>query len=141
MPGIEFSETMAGTFALSDRPGEERPFSFTVRAACGALSSGRAELDGTVEAEGFADGVPTTGSLVLDPRARTLRYELDFHGNDGAAYRFAGEKSVKLTRLLRSMTALPGRITDEHGAEVARCATRFELRSQLLPFLGSFRPR
>lgn len=140
MPGVEFSETMAGSFALAGRPDELRPFSFTVRAVAGSLTSGRAELSGTVDAEGFADGAPATGSLVVDPRTRTLRYELAFRGNDGAPYRFAGRKTLRLARPVRSMTELPGAICDERGDEVARCVTRFALRSQLLPLLGSVRP-
>ena len=59
MSGFEFRETMAGSYHLLSAPEDERPMSFTIRArARGILSFLRrpeVEIEGEVDAEGFAD--------------------------------------------------------------------------------------
>jgi hypothetical protein len=142
--GFRFSETMSGTYALIDQPGDHRRFSFTVEAraesAARHLRDGRATLRGTLEADGFADGVPAEGTITILPLTRrTIGYELEFTGNDGQPYRFSGQKQLRLTALARSFTELPGTILDATGAPVATCLTRFDLRADLFQFLTSWR--
>ena len=143
--GFKFEEKMAGTYHLLSRPEEERAFSFTAQASVenvlDYLRDMAATLQGTLEMEGFADRVPLDGSLEINPLfGRVLRYQFSFAGNDGQRYRFAGQKDVQLLDLPGSMTTLPGAVYDESGAEIARVLTRFDLGSDLVPFLLSWRP-
>jgi hypothetical protein len=143
MSGFEFHETMTGSFRLR---GEERdrPMSFTVRARSprwrAFLKKREVEIEGEVDAVGFADHRHLRGTLVMDTLfTRKLPYAFHFTGNDGEPYTFAGEKTVHLASLLESMTVLPGAIRDGRGVEVAEALLRFDVRSDLLRFLGSWR--
>lgn len=144
MSGFEFRETMAGSYHLLDRPDDERPFSFTVRARSVSwlrfLREPLAHIEGEVDAEGFADHRALRGTMLLDlVRGRRLGYRFDFTDNEGRARIFRGEKRVELTRLAHTMTTLPGAIEDEGGHEVGRVLVRFDARSDLFQFLKSFR--
>lgn len=145
-PGFRFAETMSGSFVLGDDPGTTRRFSFSIEARAPSLwrhlrSGGETELSGTLDAEGFADGVPIHGTLTLAVLTRRLiRYQFDFTANDGADYRFAGQKDIRLGDLRGSFTTLPGVITDAAGRAVAAVETRFDLGSDWLAFVSSWRP-
>ncbi len=139
MLGVKFTETMRGTFK---RPGEaaERAIEFTITARGSALRP-RFAADGTLSAEGIATRRPAHGQLILRPiLGRTLRYELEFTGDDGRPYGFAGQKDLELLRLRKTMTTLPGQIRDRDGHVVGEVVVKFDLSSDLLGFLGSFRP-
>jgi hypothetical protein len=143
--GFKFEEKQTGTYHLFSRPEEEKAFTFTAQAAVDSvldyLRDMSATLQGTVEMEGFADQVPLNGSLELNPLlGRVLRYQFTFVANDGKTYRFAGQKDIQLLDLPGSMTTLPGVVYDETGNEIARVLTRFDLGSDLVPFLLSWRP-
>jgi hypothetical protein len=143
--GFKFEERLTGTYHLLSRPEEEKAFGFTAQAAVDNfmtyLRDMSATLQGTLEMEGFADQVPITGSLELNPLlGRVLRYQFAFVANDGKTYRFAGQKDVQLLDLPGSMTTLPGAVYDESGTEIARVLTRFDIGSDLVPFLLSWRP-
>jgi hypothetical protein len=143
--GFKFEEKMTGTYHLLSRPEEEKAFSFTAQAAVenvlSYLRDMAATLQGTLEMEGFADQVPINGTLELNPLfGRVLRYQFAFVGNDGKTYRFAGQKDIQLLDLPGSMTTLPGAVYDESGNEIARVLTRFDVGSDLVPFLLSWRP-
>jgi hypothetical protein len=146
---VEFHETMAGSFHLTADPGDERPMSFTIRTRSvetglwAFLKNPAMEIEGEVDAEGFADHRRLEGTLRLDLlRNRTLPYAFRFTGNDGAPYTFEGKKTVTLGELAESMSVLPGAIKDERGVTVGQALLRFDLRSDLLKFLRSwtFRP-
>lgn len=153
--GVTFTETMSGTWTgaaagAGERagapPADERPFSFTATArvelGLAQLLEQRASLEGTVRAEGLASDRPLRGRMIIAPLTRgIIRYEFDFSGDDGKPYRFAGQKDVRLHDLLRSMTTLPGAIADGAGVEVGRATVRFDLQSDLVKFLASFRPQ
>lgn len=141
MAGFQFSETMSGTYV---RDGQERPFTFsaTARAASGwqFLRDRRAELQGTVDADGLAAGAHLEGTLTIDPLVgRIIRYEFDFLGEDGRRYRFVGQKDVKPTQPVESMTTLPAEVLDESGNVHAQANVKFHARD-LVSFLSSFRP-
>jgi hypothetical protein len=103
------------------------------------------EIEGEVDAEGFADHRHLRGTLGMDLlRTGTLPYAFRFQANDGAAYVFEGKKTVRaglfaLAELAEAMTVLPGSIRDAAGVEVGRALLRFDIRSDLIKFLGSFR--
>jgi hypothetical protein len=141
---FEFRETMAGSFHLLSDPDDERPMSFTVRARSRPLLSflrrPEVEIEGEVDAEGFADHRHLRGTLGLDVlRTKTLPYAFRFTANDGAIYSFIGKKTISPRELALSMTVLPGSIVDEGGREVGQALLRFDLRSDLGRFLRSFR--
>ncbi len=143
MAGFEFYETMAGSFRLRG-DGRDRSMSFTVRARsftwASFLRRPEVDIEGEVDAEGFADHRHLRGTLGMDPlRTRTLPYAFRFTANDGAPYAFAGTKVIRLGRLVESMTVLPGAILDAGGATVGEALLRFDLRSDLARFLKSFR--
>jgi hypothetical protein len=141
--GFEFHETMSGSFRLRGED-RDRPMSFTVRARSrrwiAFLEKREVEIEGEVDAVGFADHRRLRGTLGLDTViTRKMPYAFHFTGNDGKAYTFAGEKTIHLASLVESMTVLPGAIRDADGAEVAEALLRFDLRGDLVRFLGSWR--
>jgi hypothetical protein len=143
--GFRFEETMAGTYTLGGKPDEQRQLSFTCRAtasdALQHLRDGMTRMEGTLDMEGFADDVPIAGTIEIAVlRKRIIRYEFQFVGNDGEPYRFAGQKEIKLSNLLGTMTSLGATVTDARGNEVARARVAFDLRADLLPFLASWKP-
>jgi hypothetical protein len=143
--GFKFEEKLTGTYHLLSRPEEEKAFSFTAQAAVDNvvkyLQDMSATLQGSVDMEGFADQAALDGTLELNPLfGRVLRYQFSFVANDGQTYRFAGQKDVQLLDLPGSMTTLPGAVYDASGNEIARVLTRFDLGSDLVPFLLSWRP-
>jgi hypothetical protein len=142
MAGFEFHETMAGSFHLLGAP-RPLPLSITLRARSRRWSSflrrREVEIEGEVDAEGFADHRYLRGTLGLDAViTRTLPYAFRFTGNDGAAYSFVGKKTLHLARMIESMTVLPGAILDAGGAPVGEVLLRFDLLRDFSRFLGSF---
>jgi hypothetical protein len=141
---IEFRETMAGSFHLLEAPADERPFSFTLRARGRSLSrflrNPVVEIEGEVDAEGFADHRLMRGTMVLDViRTGKLPYAFRFRGNDERPYRFVGEKTVLLASLLESMTVLPGAIVDDGGRAVGHALLRFDAKHDFFKFLRSWK--
>ncbi|MEK6606809.1 MAG: hypothetical protein AABZ30_04030 [Myxococcota bacterium] len=145
--GFSFTETMAGTYTRAGVGGVEgeRAVSFTCTARVGDLVShlfdGRATLDGTVRMEGVATDRALSGHMVIKPLAGFIRYQFDFAGDDGQRYHFAGQKELRVGDLLRTATTLPATVTDEAGAEFARCTVRFDVESDLLKLIASVRPK
>jgi hypothetical protein len=145
MRGFEFCETMVGSYHLADAPSDERPMSFTIRARSRGLLDfflrPEVEIEGEIDAEGFADHRYLSGRLGLDVlRTRTLPYAFSFTANDGRRCAFEGHKTVRADDLVESMTVLPGALLAEGGAVLGQALLRFDLRSDLLRFLRSFRP-
>lgn len=144
MRGFEFRETMAGSYHLADKPMEERPMSFTIRASTPNLfrflKKPEVRIEGEVDADGFADHRRLEGTLGMDLlRTGTLPYRFRFQANDGKDYVFEGTKTVSVAELVETMTVLPGVLLDGEGKEVGRALLRFDLRSDLVKFLRSFR--
>jgi len=144
VPSFEFHETMAGSFRL--KSGEERAMSFTIRARSGSmlgfLHRPRVDIEGEVDAEGLADHRHMRGSLDFELLTRKkLVYVFGFTGNDDRPYTFTGEKTLRPDGFIESLTVLPGKIRDDSGAEVGEALLRFDLRSDLIKFIRSFRAR
>lgn len=143
MAGFEFYETMVGSFRLQG-DARDRPMSFTLRCRSPRwlrfLARPEVEIEGEVDAEGFADHRHLRGTLGMDAlRTRTLPYAFRFVANDGKEYTFAGQKTLHALRMVESMTVLPGAILDAAGARVGEALLRFDLRSDLGRFLRSFK--
>lgn len=144
MIGLSFRETMSGAYHLCATPDIDHPMHFTVEARLRSLRSllTNAVLDirGEVSASGFADHKVLEGTLCIDPlRGRVLVYQFGFEGNDGQRYTFTGRKTLSKGGLVQAMTVLPGGIYDASGHKVATTLLRFDLRSDLFKFLGSYR--
>jgi hypothetical protein len=139
MIGFHFHETMQGTYT---RDGVERPMKFSLEARAGSwlqhLRDRKARINGTIDAEGLASARTIDGELTIDPVIRRIiRYEFNFTGDDGKAYRFAGQKDVSLLDLANSMTILPAEIFDGSTA-IAKALVKFDKRD-LPAFLMSWR--
>jgi hypothetical protein len=143
MAGFTFHETMAGSLRLAGDP-VARAMSFSIGARSLAwsrfLRRPEVEIEGAVDVEGFADHRYLRGTLGMDPlRTGILPYAFRFTANDGASYAFAGMKTLRVGRLVESMTVLPGAILDAGGAIVGEALLRFDVRSDLAAFLKGFR--
>ena len=140
LPGLHFRETMSGTYR---RDGVERPMHFKVTARAGSLLSHlrdrKAKLDGEVTMEGFATARPLDGELTIDPLiGNVIRYEFSFAADDGARYRFVGQKDVTLKDPVGSMTTLPGQVLALDGKQIATALLTFD-KKDLPSFLGTWR--
>lgn len=143
MRSFEFHETMSGTFRLSGDAELQRPMTFTIRARSRSflqfLKHPVVEIEGEVDAAGFADHRYLKGTLGMDLlRTGELPYEFQFKGNDGQSYTFSGKKTVSARDFVSSMTVLPGVLKNEAGAEIGSALLRFDVRSDLIKFLRSF---
>jgi len=141
--GYTFRETMRGHFRLN---GETRPraLSFTIvaRTRSVGLFGARSicDIEGAVEAEGLTPGAVAKGTLEIDPLlGRRLVYTFSFEADDGRTYRFEGQKSVSFLRLAHSMTTLPAKLYDARGDAVGEALVRFDLRSDFLRWLRTWR--
>lgn len=144
MSGFTFAETMSGSYFLDEAPQRDLAMSFTVKVEVHSLSrfvrDRMATIEGEVVLEGRADHRALRGTLEMDlPLGRKLRYEFDFVDDAGRKCRFAGQKDVEFTRLMHTMTTLPGELFAD-GKRFATATVRFDARSDLGAFLGSFRP-
>ena len=145
MPGFEFQEVMSGTFTRTGKPDQVGQIRFAARIQARNLrqhlSDGLASLDGTLDMEGFADDVPISGTIEIRVlMGRLIRYDFSFLGNDGQPYRLSGQKDIRFSDLLRTMTHLPATVTDTRGEEVARAQLVFDVKADFLPFLISWKP-
>lgn len=144
MSGFEFRETMSGTFRLLGADERERPMTFTIRARAlsmaAFLKKPSVDIEGEVDASGFADHRHLRGTLGMDIlRTGELPYEFQFKGNDGQSYTFSGKKTISAADLVSSMTVLPGALYDQDGRQIGTALLRFDLLRDLVKFLLGFR--
>lgn len=144
MSGFEFRETMSGTFRLLGDDERERPMTFTIRARtlsmAAFLKKPSVDIEGEVDASGFADHRHLRGTLGMDIlRTGELPYEFQFKGNDGQSYTFSGKKTISAADLVSSMTVLPGALYDQDGRQIGTALLRFDLLRDLVKFLLGFR--
>jgi hypothetical protein len=144
--GFEFQEVMSGTYTMSGHPGDQGEIRVQIRAraadALRHLRDGMVTAEGTLDMERLADDVPFSGTIEIKPLTKKIiRYDLSFTGNDGQPYRFTGQKDIRFSDLRTTFTTLPATVTNAQGAEIAKATLHFDLRSELLPFLVSWRPQ
>jgi len=140
---LTFAETMRGTYTRLDDPGVRHRLEFTMRARSRGLSdlarTRVLDVEGEITAEGLATRRALRGTLALDvPATGMLPYDFSFEGDDGARYRFVGQKRVRALALVDTMTRLPARIVAEDGHEVAVAEVFFDL-AELPGFLWGWR--
>ncbi len=143
--GFEFQEVMSGTYTMIGHPGDQGEMRIQARVRAGDvlrhLRDGMATLEGTIDMERIADDVPFSGTIEIRPLTKKIiRYELSFTGNDGQPYRFAGQKDIRFSDFVTTMTTLVGTVANGQGAEIAKATLHFDVRSDLLPFLVSWKP-
>jgi hypothetical protein len=103
------------------------------------LRDRKARLDGEVTMEGFASARPLDGEITIDPIiGKIIRYEFAFAADDGARYRFVGQKDVTLKDPVGSMTTLPGQVLALDGKQIATAALKFD-KKDLPGFLSTWR--
>ncbi|HKA88980.1 MAG TPA: hypothetical protein VKE22_15025 [Haliangiales bacterium] len=143
--GFEFEETMTGTYTRAGHPDQQGEIRLRARARAGSVlkhvRDGMVTLEGTLDMEGFADDVPVAGTIEIRPVGKKIiRYDFSFLGNDGNPYRFVGQKDIRYSDLVRTMTTCHGAIATAGGEEVARVTLRFDVKADFLPFLVSWKP-
>jgi hypothetical protein len=144
--GFEFQEVMSGTYTLAGHPSDQGEMRLMARARAADVVShlrdGMVTLEGTLDMERIADDVPIAGSIEIKPLTKKIiRYEFSFTGNDGQPYRFAGQKDIRFSDFITTMTTLVGTVANGEGAEIAKATLHFDVRSDLLPFLVSWKPQ
>lgn len=143
--GFEFTETMSGTYRRTgDGASGGKNVGFTVTVTADSVQrfmrDQMTRIRGTLFMDEFADGVPIEGTLEIALfSGRRLVYEFEFHGADGASYRFHGRKEIDWLRFLDTITSMTGRVTDADGREVAVADMTFDLKNDLIPMLLSLR--
>lgn len=145
MAGFEFRETMSGAIRLDSAPDRERAISFTVGGRVDQMTrfirDRKAAIQGAIEIEGLASHSAARGTMLMDPiLGKQVGYELEFKDDQGRPLRLSGRKSVEFFRLMETMTTLPAEVLDAQGKRVGQAVLRFDVRSDLLRFLRSFRP-
>jgi hypothetical protein len=143
-PGFSFRERMSGTYWRLDAPTEERAIAFDLEARADSIRRFAMDktwiLRGTLDAEGLATARPAEGTLALRLiDERRLPYRVAFTGDDGRSYELSGQKEWSGLSPVESMTVLPASIYGPDGEELARATLRFDLRTEFVPFLKSFR--
>src|SRR5689334_13163358 len=104
--GFRFAETMSGTIEWDRDPGRQHPFRFQVTAHAGStrehLATGKATLEGVIDAPPVATAARATGSIIIRPIGqRIIRYELAFVGDDGKRYEMVGQKDIRWTSAIK----------------------------------------
>ena len=138
MPAWALTETMAGGYRLdaAEDAHLDLPISLQIElhaSSWRSLTRGQLELQGELDAGGFADHKTVSGTLRL--RGRTLRYAFVFQDNQGEPFRFVERRMLRLGGLPSEMTVLRGRFEDARGRVVGRVLLRIDLRTQLSSWL------
>ncbi|MBK8253308.1 MAG: hypothetical protein IPK82_11670 [Polyangiaceae bacterium] len=144
MIALTFRETMSGGYHLTTNPTADKPISFTIGVTLPSiaafLSNILCSIEGMVTAEGLADHKHLKGTLHIDPfRARLLVYQFEFTDNSGRRLLLQGRKTLDRGGIVHAMTVLPAGIYDDRGNHIAQALLRFDLRSDLIKFLKSFK--
>ncbi len=142
--GFRFREQLRGSYYRLGAPLDEMPMALDFTAHASSLPrfvrDRMALLRGELRAPGLATAAAIEGSLLVKTKGeQRLSYAFSFTGDDGTRYEFRGEKDVIALGALEALAALPGSVFDEKGREVARVDLRFDLRTELLVVLKSFR--
>ena len=145
MLGFQFTELSSGTYAYREQPDQHRRLFLRLEtradSAARWLRSPRAELAGTIEADGITEGAPLAGAVELAPFTGTVHYSFGFTGDDGKPYRFEGEKQLRLGSPAQGLTELRGRLLDGERQDLATTVTHFDVRADLFDFFTSWRLR
>lgn len=131
--GVSFFETMQGE--LFDPWGRTVPMDFEVKVEAapisGLLETGQARLTGVAHLPPYAEHAPLLGTLTLAPLLRRrLIYDFRFTDPAGDELHLHGEKHLRWTSPLRTMTTLHS-VLRRGDQELARGVLRFDLHEAL----------
>ncbi len=113
--GLRFEQRLRGTYHRLADPGVEHPVELDAEVALPLgriLRATEGTLRGHLRAQGYADA-PIEGTYLLDLRARKIVYDFRFEALDGRVRRFHGETVFDVTRPVRAIEDLVGRIYDD----------------------------
>jgi hypothetical protein len=148
--GFELEEELSGSYYRLDEPFKDLAMSVALGVGINGvrrfLRDRKMEARGTIFAEGLATraiaGAPLHGTLTMRLfDEKRIPYDLSFEGDDGRTYRLRGQRDFFLHDAVDSLTILPASLYDDTGDEIARAMLRFDPKTELGPFLKSFRPR
>src|SRR4051794_5889457 len=133
---------MAGTVRLHGEDAD-RPLRLDLRVSVAGVmrpwSDSRGVLAGRVRVPDRIDDQTASGTIRIAPiAARQIRYSMSCTALDGERVLLDGWKSITGRHPVRSMTVLPITVYDECGRTVGSGTLRFDLRRDLLRFLGGF---
>lgn len=142
--GFRYTEALSGAYHLLEAPMDERAIRYRVTVRVPSVKSflrdRSATCEGDIHVEGLADRKSLRGSAALKlVEEGRLLYDLGFDGDDGKAYVLRGEKDLQLATGFEGVTTMPASLYDASGKEIGRAVLRFDLRSELRPFLRSLR--
>lgn len=151
--GFQLAESLSGSFYRLDDSLKDHAIRITLRIGVNGLRrfvrERELEAKGTIVADTLAtrepDGVALEGSLrmrLFDEKR--VPYDLSFLGDDGHVYRLRGQRDFFVHDAIDSLTMLPMSLFVVDGTgdrEVGRALLRFDPKTELRPFLTSFRPR
>ena len=124
-------------------PLEDRAISLTLSARVDGLRQFArdklAVLEGEADLEGFAEKQPIHGTIGLKLDEGRVPYDFRFTRNDGEICRFHGQREFTPTAIADSLTVLPGSLYDPNDREIGRAVLRFDVRSELMNSVKSFR--
>jgi len=145
MPSLSFREKMSGSYWRLDAPTAESAISLAFEGSSDVASFVRTRtwsLSGTIDAEGLATGRALSGTIRFALlQERRVPYRFVFRGDDGRGYELSGQKEWTGLAPVASMTLLPATLIDDEGEELARATLRFDLRTDGLEWVKSFRLR
>jgi hypothetical protein len=146
MPSLSFREKMSGSYWRLDAPADERALALTFEARILDLTAfvktRTWTLSGTIDAEGLARDQALEGTLRFAlVEERRIPYRFAFRGDDGRRYELSGQKEWTGLAPVASMTLLAATLIDDRGEELGRATLRFDLRTDGVEWLKSFRLR
>ncbi len=152
MVGFKMDELMVGTHTFSNGSfaGRELPLNFSLTWGSGSLLGFlnpwsdeflRSEARGFITVGGLVNKADCIGSLKLMYfSGRKIRYELDFKGDDGRAYRYVGEKvNIWPWNLHKTHVTCYGTITDATTEKIISSSVVYFPLREMLDFLKSAR--
>lgn len=151
--GFQLAESLSGSYYRLDDSLKDHAIRVTLRIGVNGLRrfvrERKLEARGALFAEGLAerdpDGVAVEGTLAMRLfDERRVPYDLSFVGDDGQPYRLRGQRDFFVHDAIDSLTMLPVSlfaIAPGGDREVGRALLRFDPKTELRPFLKSFRPK
>jgi hypothetical protein len=119
--------TFHGSYHRLEDPGAEHPVTLAITASVADarrfLRERRADVAGTIDAEGLAARRPVEGAVWIRALEGKLMYQLRFVADDGRDHRAAGETELDPRRPLRALSELALRVRVD-DREVARMLLR-----------------
>jgi hypothetical protein len=128
-------QILAGSVALAATPGVSRPLSLTLchrRARLLPRLRGPVEVDGEIDAPGFASKRPVRGRVENDAlRPLSARYEIEFENDAGMACRLLASRRADLRDLVWSASTVTGEVFDGDGRLLATVTLRLDYRGEI----------